>query len=138
MHKDVGTMTKIYRISNNENKTRGIECIVSIIVYAFVLILASRIFRGIYVDDFISAIIAAIILSVLNTFVKPVVVALTLPLNIMTLGLSYPIVNVIILKICDIIMGNSFEINGLLSSFIIAIFISFMKIILDKIITKNV
>ena len=55
-----------------------------------------------------------------------------------TLGIAYPIVNVILLKLCDFIMLGSFEINGIIAPFIIAIFISVMKIFLDSAITKKV
>ena len=51
-----------------------------------------------------------------------------LPLTILSFGIAYPIVNVIILKICDLLMGASFEMGGLIITFIIAIFISALKI----------
>ena len=62
---------------------------------------------------------------------------MTLPLTIVTYGIAYPIVNMIILKLCDIFMGVHFEIHGFLSMFFIAIFISALRIILDKLITNR-
>lgn len=130
---------KIYKIGNKYNKEDNIKSfIVGIVVYAIVLLIAASIFRGIYVKNFIYAIIAALILSLLNSTIKPLLIILTLPLNIVTCGITYPIVNIIILKLCDFFMGSAFELNGIISSFIIAIFISIFKMILDNIITKKV
>ncbi len=132
---------KIYKIEDNSNKSNNkaiMQFIVGILVYAVVLMIASSLFRGLYVSNFFYAIVAALILSVLDYYLKPIIKFLTLPLNIITLGLSYPIVNVIILWICDLIMGKSFELHGFISVFIIGIFISILRIFLDQIITKNV
>lgn len=100
--------------------------------------IANSLFKGIYVENFFYAIIASIILSLLNATIKPILVYLTLPLSILSFGIAYPIVNIIILNLCDILMGNAFSIGGLFSSFFIAIFISALKMFLDKMITEKV
>jgi putative membrane protein len=131
----------IYKIEQNNvynQKKISTEVIVGLVVYAAVLMIASSLFEGFYVENFIYAIIAALLLNLLNITIKPTLVLLTLPLSIVTLGIAYPIVNVILLKLCDFIMGRSFEISGLVAPFIIAVFISVMKIILDSLITKKV
>ena len=130
---------KLYRIKdeNIEKKYNQLGFIVGIIVYAFVLLLASDLFENFIITDFIHAIIAALILNLLNYTIKPALVYFTLPLTIISYGIAYPIVNMIILKICDILMGQHFEIHGFLSMFFIAIFISALRIILDRLITKR-
>ena len=131
----------IYKIEPNNifnQKKISTEVIVGLVVYAAVLMIASSLFEGFYVENFIYAIVAALLLNLLNITIKPTLVLLTLPLSIVTLGIAYPIVNVILLKLCDFIMGRSFEISGLVAPFIIAVFISVMKIILDSLITKKV
>lgn len=110
---------------------------VEILVYAFVLTWATSIFNNFYIANFVFAVIAAIILSLLNYTIKPILVVLTLPLSIVTLGILYPITNMIILKLCDWLMGNAFEISGFFSMFFISIFIGFFKIILDSFITNH-
>ncbi len=131
----------IYKIETNSvyaKKDNSTEFIVGIIVYGMVLMMASGLFEAIDVKNFFYAIIAALILNLLNDTIKPLLVVLTLPLNIITLGIAYPIVNVILLQFCDFLMGDAFTISGFFASFIIAIFISFMKILLDRLITKKV
>ena len=132
---------KLYKIDDNtravNKKNDSIGFIVGLIVYAFVLLIASDLFENFFITDFVHAIIAALILSILNTIIKPALIIMTLPLTIVTYGIAYPIVNMIILKLCDIFMGVHFEIHGFLSMFFIAIFISALRIILDKLITNR-
>ena len=131
--------TKVYKIDNTRNDKRdATQFIVGIIVYAFVLMMSASLFEKFYISNFWYALIAALILSALNYTIKPLLIYWTLPLNIVTFGVAYPIVNMIILKICDIIMGSSFEISGFISMFFIAIFISILKIIFDNLITKKI
>lgn len=130
---------KLYKIDKNMNpKSDTTTFIVSLVVYAIVLMLANSLFKNIYVENFLYALIAALILSALNYTIKPILIYWTLPLSVVTFGIAYPIVNMIILKICDILMGSSFETSGFFSTFIIAIFISGMKMFLDSFITKNI
>ncbi len=134
---------QIYKISKTKKVKLNAEAelksfIVGIIIYALVLMIASSLFRGIYVSNFFFAIIAALILSLLNSTIKPVLVYLTLPLSVLTFGIAYPIVNIIILNLCDLIMGSAFGISGFFSSFFIALFISALKMFLDKMITEKV
>ena len=134
------TSTKLYKIKDDykrNNKNDLTSFLVGLVVYALVLMIASNLFTNLYVTDFGSAIVSALILSVLNYTIKPILIYWTLPLTIITYGIAYPIVNMIILKLCDIIMGPSFEIKGFISMFFIAIFISFVKIVLDNLITKK-
>ena len=127
--------TKIYKINNNNksNDNYIISLLVEMFVYAIVLFIASNLFKNFEITNFLYCFIAAIILSALNATIKPFLVFITLPLSIITFGIAYPIVNMIILKVCDLLMGASFVIHGFFSLFFISIFISLLKILLDKI-----
>ncbi len=135
------TKTKLYKINKNDvnyyDRNDGLSFVVGIFVYALVLILASDLFENFFITDYVHAVIAALILSILNATIKPALIFFTLPLTIVTYGIAYPIVNMIILKLCDIFMGIHFEIHGFISMFFIAIFISALKIIFDSLITKR-
>lgn len=140
----MGRKAKLYKI-NVENKNFKFdknadltEFFVGILVYAGVLLIANSLFKGIYVENALYSVIAALILSGLNATIKPVLIFMTLPLSVLTFGIAYPLVNMIILKLCDLIMGGTFDISGLFSTFVIAIFISAMKMFLDNMITKKV
>ena len=131
---------KLYKIDNSKrnNKIDLTTLVVSIVVYAVVLLITSSLFEHFYIDGFINALIAACILSVLNYTIKPLLVYWTLPLSIITYGIAYHIVNMIVLKLCDILMGSTFVLTGFFSTFVVAIFISVLRIIFDNMITKRV
>lgn len=134
---------KLYKLDKNDNKNEEyvynktydfVSFAISIGIYAIVLLIASSLFRGIYVENFFYAIIAALILSFLNYTIKPILLYYTLPITISTLGILYPLTNMIILWLCSLIMGNNFEVGGIFSLFFISIFISALRILIEKLI----
>ena len=80
--------------------------IVSLLVNSVVLIAVSGLLKGIapdafYVANIQTAIIASIILAVLNVFVKPFLILITLPITVVTFGFFLIVINAITLKIAD-------------------------------------
>jgi putative membrane protein len=63
------------------------------IINALALFLLPYLFTGIHVPDFVHAMVAALVLGLLNTIVRPILVLLTLPVTILTLGLFIFILN---------------------------------------------
>ncbi|NLL44353.1 MAG: phage holin family protein [Mollicutes bacterium] len=108
--------------------------------YALVLISVSVIFDNtIYIDNSyfgLWALIAVIIIYILNKTIKPIIVWLTLPITGLTLGLFYPFINVFILNIVDFILGKYFEIKGIFMGVIVAIIISIMNILMENLIIE--
>ena len=110
--------------------------------YTLVLILASLIFKKtIYIDTSyygLWGLLAVVIIFILNRTVKPILFWLTLPITGLTLGLFYPVINVLILKITDYILMNHFQINGIFFIIIVSIFISIMNSLMDTLIINKV
>lgn len=123
-------------IEENKKRNYFIYWLAHMVGYAIVLIIASIIFKNtIYIDNSLFgfwALLAAILTSLLNETVKPILVLLTLPITSLTLGLFYPFINVLILNIVSFILGSHFNIGNLLMSFIVSIFISIMNIFIDR------
>lgn len=119
-----------------------LDWLIYVVAYAIILLLVSLIFKNtIQVDSSyfgIWGLIASVIIYLLNKTVKPIIVWLTLPITGVTMGLFYPFVNVIVLNITDFVLGNHFNISGIIMSFIVAIFISFMNIIMEKAIIEPI
>lgn len=117
-----------------------LDVIISIFVYAIILIGLSLLFKNtIYIDNSyygIYSLIASSIIYVLNRTIKPILVWITIPLTAITFGLFYPMVNVFILKITDWILFSHFEINGIIMPFFLAIIISITYIIIEHIINR--
>lgn len=70
-----------------------VQLITRILLGALALLLVAKIVPGVSIGGFYSAVIAAVILGVLNAIVKPVLVILTLPITIVTLGLFIFVIN---------------------------------------------
>lgn len=115
-----------------------LEYTLTLIINSIVLILASKIFKRFYIQSFGYAIITSLVISLLSSTVKPFLKLIFLPVTVITTGIFYPFINVIILKLASLIMGDAFVVEGWILPFFIALFISFTTLILDKLITKNV
>ena len=114
-----------------------LDWILHFISYAIILVFVATFFDSFQIDDthlYTYGVIATIIIFFLNKTVKPIIFWLTLPLTGVTLGLFYPFVNVIILKLTEWILGSHFEIEGVWTVFFIAILISLMNIVIENII----
>ena len=94
-----------------------LEWLIHIISYALILSIVSLLFKNtIQIDNNyfgIWGIIASVVIYVLNKTIKPLIVRITVPITGLTLGIFYPFINVIILKIVDILLGEHFKINGI-------------------------
>ena len=64
------------------------------------------------VTDFQSAVLAALVLAIVNALIRPVVIVLTLPVNILTLGLFTLVINALMLYIAAAVIGPGFYIAG--------------------------
>jgi len=104
--------------------------------YTFVLYITSLIFKHTIIVDgsnyYMWGFIAVLIIWIFNKTIKPILFWITIPLTALTLGLFYPIINIIILKLTDIILQSHFEIKGIFSLFFASIFISILNSIMDR------
>ena len=118
-----------------------LDWFIHMVGYALVLITVSVIFQNtIYIDNRLFGLwglIAVIIVFILNRTIKPLLVWMTLPLTALTLGLFYPLINILVLKITDFILGSHFEIRGTIMVFFVSIIISIMNAIMDNLIIDN-
>lgn len=81
------------------------------ILNAVALLIVAYILPGISVASFGSALIAALVLGLLNTLVKPVLVVLTLPITIVTLGLFLLVLNALVFWFAGSIL-KGFQVDG--------------------------
>ena len=129
---------RVNKLINN----RFIKWFIYMIGYAIVLITVSVLFSSFEINNKyfgLYALIASIIIYILNQTIKPILTYLTLPITVLTLGLFYPVINVLILYITSFILGkNNFQITGLFTPFFIAIVISILNIMMEGLILKPI
>ena len=77
------------------------KLLLRILITAALVMVISYFMKGVVVEQFTTAIIVAIVLGLLNLFVKPVLVLFTLPVTFLTLGLFLLVINAIIILLCD-------------------------------------
>ncbi len=81
------------------------------LVTALAIVLASYLMAGVQFDSAFTLIMAALVLGFLNAIVRPILIILTLPITMITLGFFLLVVNAITLKLTDAIVPG-FEIQG--------------------------
>ncbi|CAM3904182.1 phage holin family protein [Mesobacillus zeae] len=90
-----------------------------------------------YVTSFGAALAASFVLSILNVLVRPILIILTLPVTVLTLGLFLFVVNAITIMITDQVMGSSFEIQGFGMALLTAVIMALVNLIIQSTILKK-
>jgi putative membrane protein len=109
---------------------------VSLLVNTIVLMVVAGYFEGFHLDGVGAAILASILLSVMNVIVKPILIILTLPVTVLSLGLFLIVINAITLMLTAGIMGSAFTIDGFGMALLAAIIISILNILINNLVVK--
>ncbi|WP_188373509.1 phage holin family protein [Winogradskyella haliclonae] len=117
------------------------KLIIKLLLNALAVVALSKLLSGVNVDTYTTAIIVAVVLSILNVLVKPILIVLTLPITILTLGLFLLIVNAIIIILADKLI-DGFTVNGIWTAALFSILLSVLQSILHSLLkdekrTKN-
>lgn len=96
----------------------------------FVLVLA-HILPGVSVNGWTTALLVALVLGLLNIFIKPVLVLFTLPATIFTLGLFLLVFNAIIILLCDWLVAG-FEVRGFLWALLFSLILSLCQSLVSR------
>jgi putative membrane protein len=97
------------------------------------ILLAAYLLNGIEVRDFLSAFLAAAVLGILNAFFRPLLLLLTLPLNILSLGLFTFVINALLLKMASGVIPG-FEVHGFWTALFGALIITLVSGLLNNLI----
>ena len=103
---------------------------------ALALLLVSTVIPGIKVQGLLPALSAAFFLGLINAVVRPIILILTLPLTILTLGLFIPVINACLLKLVSL-MIQGFEVHGFWSAVFGAILLSLVSGLLNLFINDH-
>ncbi len=103
--------------------------LIRIIITALVAFGLSYLLDGVHIDAFTTALILALVLAVLNVLVKPILVILTLPITILTLGLFLLVINALIIMLGDRFI-DGFKVDGFWWALLFSILLSVVSSIL--------
>jgi putative membrane protein len=82
-----------------------------LIVMTIAVVITSYVLPGVELDGFWTALIVAIVLSVLNVFLKPILVVLTIPVTILTFGLFLLVINALLILLASRLIPG-FQVHG--------------------------
>lgn len=100
--------------------------LVNILVSGLAVFISAYIIPGVQVSGFFTSIVVAVVLAIVNALIEPVVLLLTLPINILTLGLFTFIVEAMMVFLVSAIVPG-FKVNGWLSAILFAIVLSLVN-----------
>ena len=106
--------------------------ILKLLLTGVAAMLAAYILPGVSIDSYVTAIILALVLAVLNAIVRPILVLLTIPVTILTLGLFLLVINALIILLADSLIAG-FDTAGFLTALLFSLVLSVITAILDMI-----
>jgi len=107
-----------------------------LIISALAILITTAILPGVKIDSVLTGILVAAVLSLLNTLVKPILVVLTIPITIFTLGLFLLVINALMILLASKLVPG-FEINGFWTALFFSIILSFITSIFNQIAKKQ-
>lgn len=91
------------------------------------VLFAGWVVPGISIASFVTALIAAAVIALVNVFIKPILILLTLPINILTLGLFVLVINAVLFMFVAYLVPGV-EVDGFWSAFLGALILSILSI----------
>lgn len=110
------------------------QLLLALVLNAVALVLTTKIVPGISVDNYTTAVLAAIVLGVVNTFVKPALSFVSAPITIVTLGLFTFVINAVVLFIVSAIVPG-LMISGWVAAILGAVVLSVVSTVLSSVLT---
>ena len=104
--------------------------IIKFVLYAVAVMIAAAIIPGVSIKNFGSALLTAIVLAILNYYVRPILVFFSIPITFLTLGLFLLVINVIIIYLASSIV-KGFYVSGFFAALIFSFVLSIVNYILD-------
>lgn len=106
------------------------KLLIKLLVATLAVFISAYLIPGVAVDSFQTAFIVAVVLGVLNVFAKPLLVILTLPITILTLGLFTFVINVALIYVAAYLVPG-FTINTVLVALLFGLLVSLISSFLN-------
>ncbi|MBI5126444.1 MAG: phage holin family protein [Candidatus Taylorbacteria bacterium] len=103
------------------------------LVSAIAIVITAYILPGVSVSGLGAALILAVVLGLINAILRPMLLLLTLPINVITLGLFTLIINALLVLLADSIV-TGFNVEGFLPALIFAVILTFVRGILSSLV----
>lgn len=115
-------------------KVKKMEIIISWIILAAAIFTAAYILPGVSIGGFVSALVTALVLGIVNALIKPILLFLTLPINILTLGLFTFVINALMVLLVAALVP-SFKVKNFWWALLFSIVVTVVNMFLSAIFT---
>lgn len=95
-------------------------------ISALAIVVTGYLLPGVQISSFLAALVTAVVLGVINAILRPILIILTLPLNILTLGLFTLVINAIIILIASELVPG-FKVSGFWWALIFSVILSIIN-----------
>ena len=113
------------------------KLLMKLVLSAIAVIILAKLLPGVSLDDtFTTPLIVALVLAILNVFIKPILIILTLPITILTLGLFLLIVNALIILLADKLI-DGFGVSSIWTAVLFSLLLSFLQSILYSVLKED-
>jgi len=106
------------------------------LILSVAIMVSAHLFAGIHVDGYGSALFAALVLGILNALFRPILFILTLPINVLTLGLFTFVINAVLLLMTSGITGG-LVVDGFGSALFGSLIISLVSLLLSSFVSDR-
>ena len=107
--------------------------IIKVLITAVAAYVAAHFLPGVHIADVKTTVIVALVLALLNTFIKPILIILTLPVTILSLGLFLLVINALMVKwAADLVHG--FTVDSWFTALLFSLIVTVVNYILEAII----
>lgn len=119
-----------------ENSNKIMKFLIRLLLTAIVVFLLAQFLPGVAVTGYLTAVIVAVVLAILNLIVKPILVLFTLPVTIVTFGLFLLVINAVIILLADAFI-EGFAVDGFWVALIFSLLLSIVQSILFSILPED-
>ena len=112
------------------------KLIIRLLLNAVAVIFLAKVLNGVDVDSYLTAVIVAVVLSILNLLVKPILIILTLPITILTLGLFLLVINALIILLADKLI-DGFSVTSIWVAILFSILLSILQSLLHSFLKED-
>jgi len=106
--------------------------LVKIVSTTLAIFLISKIMAGVEVRDLSMALLVALLLVLMNTYVKPVLIFLTFPITVVTLGLFLLVINAGIIMLTSFLLKDGFKVDGFWVALLFSLVLSMITALIDR------
>lgn len=100
--------------------------LLKVLLTALAVIVLANLLPGVAVTGYLSAILVAVVIALLNMFVRPLLIFFTLPATLVTFGLFLFVINAIIILLADKLVDN-FAVSGFWTALLFSILLSIFR-----------